>query len=82
MIKASAKGPDGRTILVIGLSFGNLDKFRAEPGDTFIKIDGRELGMSADVMIFSGKTEADCAGMIADLIEPQTTVTTSGRLKN
>lgn len=82
MIKASAKGPDGRTILVIGLSFGNLDKFREAPGDTFIKINGREMGMSSDVMIFSGATEADCAASIAEFIGPKTKVTTSDRLKN
>jgi hypothetical protein len=82
MIKASAKGRDGRAILVIGLSFGNLDKFRAEPGETYIKIDGREMGMSSDVMIFSGATEADCAETIKGFVGPKTKTTVSGRLKN
>jgi len=61
MIKAIAHGTDGRDILVIGLSFGNLSKFRAEPGDTYIRIDGAEMGLPMDVMIISGETEADMA---------------------
>lgn len=48
MMKATATGPDGRTIMVIGLSFANLDKFKALPGDTFIKIDGKEMGLPLD----------------------------------
>lgn len=82
MIRASFKGADGREMLVIGLSFGNLEKFRAEPGDTFIKIDGREMGMSSDVMIFSGETEAACAATIQEFIGPKTKTTVSDRLKN
>ena len=64
MLKAIADGPDGRKLLIIGLSFDNLDKFRAKPGDTFIKIDGREINLPIDVLIFSGATEADCAHFI------------------
>ena len=80
MIKATTAGPDGRTLLVIGLSFGNLDKFRAAPGDTFIRIDGREIGLPIDVMIFSGETEAHCAELVP--IGPGTKVNVSGRLKS
>jgi hypothetical protein len=82
MIKATAKGPDGRTILVIGLSFGNLDKFRAAPGDTYIRIDGREMGLPIDVMIFSGETEAHCAEVVGFAIGPDTSVHVSRRSKS
>lgn len=82
MIKASAKLKDGRDLLTVGLSFANLDKFRAAPGDTFIRIEGREMDLSFDVMIFSGATEADCAKSIEALIGPETKTTTSDRLKN
>lgn len=64
MIKATATGPDGRTILIIGLSFGNLDRFRAEPRDTFIKIDGGQMGLPIDVMICSGETEEQMAELL------------------
>jgi hypothetical protein len=83
VIKATATGPDGKTILMIGLSYGNLDKFRAAPGDTYIKILGSETGgLPLDVLIFSGKTEADCADMLQDMIGRDTKVFTSDRLKN
>jgi hypothetical protein len=69
MLKAIAHA-NGRKILVIGLSFGNLDKFRAEAGDTYIAIDGREMGMDLDVMIISGETEADIAETMKGGIGP------------
>jgi hypothetical protein len=71
MIKATAM-LEGRQILVIGLSFGNLDKFRREPGDTFIKIDGKAMDLPIDVLIFSGETEADMAHLMP--IGPDTKV--------
>lgn len=83
MITASLKGENGQQdLLIVGLSFGNLDKFRVAPGDTYIKIDGRELGLTSDVLLFSEATEADCAEMIKSLVGPITNTTVSDRLKN
>ena len=82
MIKATGKGPNGRDTLFIGLSFGNLDKFRAAPCDSYILIDGKELGMRHDVMIFSGETEAQMADMMAGGFGPDTKVHVSPRSKN
>ena len=82
MIKATMAQPDGRTLLTIGLSYGNLDKFRAEPGDTFIKIDGKEMDLPIDVLIFSGKTEADMQAMMAHTIGPDTIVHIDPKLKS
>ena len=82
MIKATMAQPDGRTLLTIGLSYGNLDKFRAEPGDTFIKIDGKAMGLPIDVLIFSGKTEADMQAMMARTIGPDTIVHIDPKLKS
>jgi hypothetical protein len=81
MNKAIASDGTGKKILVIGLSFGNLDKFRAEPGYTFIRIIGREVGLPVDVMIFSGETEAHCAEVLAGGIGPKTKVHVSDRAK-
>jgi hypothetical protein len=81
MIKAKGKFK-GRDTLFIGLSFGNLDKFRAEPLDTFITIDGKETGLPFDVMIFSGETEAAMADMMAESIGPDTKVHVSPKLKS
>ncbi len=63
MIKATTSRPGRPNMFVIGLSFGNLDKFRAEPGDTYIMIKGSEHGLPCDIMIMSGETEAHMAGM-------------------
>jgi hypothetical protein len=82
MIKATATDGTGRKILMIGLSFGNLDKFRAEPGDTFIRIRGQEVGLPVDVVIFSGETEAHLADLMALGFGPDTKVIVSSRSKN
>jgi hypothetical protein len=82
MIKATAKGSDGRTLLVLGLSFRNLEKFRAEPGDTFIKIDGKAMGLPIDVLLFSGETEAHMAETMRGSIGPDTIVHVDPKLKS
>lgn len=82
MIKATATLPDGRKLLVIGLSFGNLDKFRAEPGDTYIRIDGKEMKLPLDVLLFSGETEAHMQEAIAGAIGSDTVIHVSPRLKS
>lgn len=46
---------------MIGLSFGNLKKFRQHPRDTHIIIKGEEVGVPIDVVIFSGETEETMA---------------------
>lgn len=82
MIKATGRGLNGEKVLYLGLSYGNLDRFRAKPLDTFIRIDAKELGLSHDVLIFSGKTEADCVELLASGFGPGTEVTISPRSKN
>ena len=82
MMKASVTLNDGRSLLMIGLSFKNLDKFRAEPGDTFIRIDGKEMELPFDVVIFSGETEAHLAQLMAKSIGPDTKVVIDPRLKS
>lgn len=72
MIKAMATAPDGKRVFIIGLSFGNLDKFRAAPGDTYIRIRGEEVGLPVDVMIISGETEAHLAQTLR--IGPETEI--------
>lgn len=55
----------GKQTLFLGLSFGNLDKFRADPADTYIHVDGKEIGIDIDIVIFSGETEADLVRTLA-----------------
>lgn len=82
MMKATGKGSDGRDTLYIGLSFGNLDKFKAAPLDSFIQINGKEMGLSCDVVIFAGRTEADMVDMMAGGFGPETKVCVTTRLKS
>lgn len=82
MIKAAARGPDGRTLIMLGLSFGNLQKFKEMPGDTFIKIDGKDLGVPVDIVIFSGETEMAMMESMKDMIGPETKVHIDKRSKN
>ena len=82
MIKATGKGPNGRDTLFVGLSFGNLDKFRAAPLDSHIRIDGSQLGLAVDVLIFSGRTEAEMTELLAHGFGPDTKVNISDRSKN
>jgi hypothetical protein len=82
MIKAMATDGTGKKVLVLGLSFANLDKFRAEPGDTYIRIIGRELGLPIDIMLISGETEAHLAETLAGGIGPDTKVHVSRGSKN
>lgn len=81
MIKATGK-TNGKDTFYIGLSFGNLDKFRDQPLDTYILIDGKEHGLSHDIMIFSGKTEAEMAELISKGLTPGAKVHISSRLKS
>jgi hypothetical protein len=81
MLKATGKGPTGNDTLFIGLSFGNLDKFRAGPLDSYITIDGEEMGLPFDVMIFSGRTEGEMTEMVMHGFGPDTKVIISKRLK-
>jgi hypothetical protein len=81
MIKGVATDADGRQLLMIGLSFGNLDKFRELPGDTYIRIDGKEMDLPIDVMIFSGETEAHMHRLVAGAIGPDTKIHIDPKLK-
>jgi hypothetical protein len=73
MIKATGKYK-GHDTLFIGLSFGNLDRFRAQPMDTFITVDGKEMGLPFNVLIFSGESEALMAEMMTGGFSPDTKV--------
>jgi hypothetical protein len=82
MLKATGKTSDGKELLIIGLSFGNLRKFMSEPMDTFIRIDGKEVGLPMDVLIFSGETEAHMAKYMENSIGRDTIVHIDPKLKS
>lgn len=81
MIKATARVGD-RQLLIIGLSFGNLNKFHREPGDTFIHIDGKAMELPIDVLVFSGETEAHMQDKMSEVIGVNTKIHIDPKLKS
>jgi hypothetical protein len=67
---------------MLGLSFGNLKRFHQQPRDTFIKIDGKEMNLPIDVMIFSGETDTTLSQLMAEHIGPDTKVHIDPKLKS
>lgn len=74
MIKFTAGALNGRTLVGLGLSFGNLAKFRDYPMDTFIMVKGEEIGIQVDIMIFSGETEEDMKDKLSQFISSDTDI--------
>jgi len=84
MIKATATrfGADGtRKLLIIGLSYANLDKLRADGMDGFIRINGEEMGLPVDVLITAGETEAIMSEKLLGCSGPETKIHISDKLK-
>lgn len=66
-------------LVLLGLSHRNLDRLRnGEP----IKINGGDLGLKADIVIFAGKTEQTMHAELEDLIGPDTKVHIDPRLRS
>jgi hypothetical protein len=53
MIKMVAGAPE-KPVLMLGLSFNNLDEFKSKPNDTYIRIKGEEFVLPIDVILASG----------------------------
>ncbi len=82
MMKARIKGPDG-DIVLLGLSFANLDRLRADGMKGFINIKATDIGGAPfDIMITAAATEADMATMLAEFIGPDTKVHIDEKLKS
>jgi hypothetical protein len=60
MIKAKGE-MNGRQCILLGLSSGNLKRLKAGKP---IKVNGTEMGMDTDIVIFWGRTEKS---MVRDL---------------
>lgn len=81
MIKALCTARDGRDILLIGLSHANLDRLRQDGTKGCIKIDGKLMGLSVDLLITAADTEAHIVDALSDLIGPETKLHIDPRLK-
>ena len=81
MIRAAGM-QNGKPTVFLGLSFGNLARFREQPGDTYIKIPAEQLGMSHDIVIFSGRTEEEMSDHFFKNLTPDAKVTISDKFKS
>lgn len=82
MMKARIKGTKGEDLVLLGLSFANLDRLRADGLKGFIKISAADIGGAPfDIMITAAPTEADMAVMMAEFIGPHTKVHIDDKLK-
>jgi hypothetical protein len=62
----------------LGLSRGNIDRLVAgQP----IQVNGKEIGLTDDILIFFGETEDDLQAMIQPMIGPETVQHIDPRLK-
>lgn len=84
MIKATADGRDGRTVLMLGLSHANLDKLRADGMKGHIWVSGERMGVPINVMIFAGTDEREMAHVLTEsgLIDERTIVNIDPKLKS
>lgn len=81
MIKACMKLKDGGEIVVIGLSYANLDRLRTDGLDGFIKIE-RADGFPVEIVITAAETEHAMMDFFGRFIGPDTKVKIDERLKS
>jgi hypothetical protein len=81
VLKAKAKF-NGRDVLILGLSHGNLDRLRADGPNGFIRIDGASLGLPLDIHITAAETERHLLDFFASKIGPDTQVKIDESLKS
>ena len=74
MLQAKMNGKDGRDFLVLGLSEGNLKRLRE---GLPLHLQKEKTGVSADIVIFWGETEAQMYKDFKGFIGPETEVSIS-----
>jgi hypothetical protein len=67
MIKARGEGKDGRPVLILGLSHGNIG---ALVSGRPIKFDAKPYGFDGEILIFAGKDEKEMGDVIRS-IDPE-----------
>ena len=81
MMKVKATIGD-KPVVILGLSWANLDKLRLDDLDGAIKIDGKPLGLGADVWITAAPTEQQMMELFAAGVGPETVLHIDKRLKS
>lgn len=64
MIRAGFTTPDGRLVLLLGLSEENVRRMRA---GSPVHVDGKDMGVDAEIVIFGGRgDEQDLRAVLAE----------------
>lgn len=75
MVIASAGLPDGKTLLILGLSQVNRDRLDAgQPIDISREVHGLSIPANLKILIFAGETEAAMEETLHELIGPETVI--------
>lgn len=71
MIKATGQSAKGRQTMMIGITHENLQALRDNPG-SYSVIEGEQMGLSVDVLLYVGVNDDDCMKVIEHLLTPVT----------
>lgn len=72
MIRAKCDQTSGVPLLLLGLTFRDLDLMREAPGDDHIVIRGADLGLPMDLVIFAGQDDQALFKLVKGGISPDT----------
>lgn len=72
MIRAKCDQPSGVPLLVVGLTFKDLDMMRKAPGDDHITLRGATMGLPMDIIIFAGRDDRALFKFVEAGIGPDT----------
>jgi hypothetical protein len=72
MFKATAATPDGKILVILGLSHKNLDLLKE---GSPILVKGSDIGITEDILVFSEDTEETIMKKMKRYIGPNTKVT-------
>lgn len=74
---------DGRKVLLLGLSHGNLDRLRADGLTGYIKVAGEDVELGAiDILITAAATEQEMMRAFMDGVHAGTKLHIDPRLKS
>ena len=84
MVKMVGTQENGTQVVMLGLSWANLDRLRADGLKGFMNIRGVDIGVPVDIIITAAETEHEIADLLIreGFVGPDTKVNISDKLKS
>lgn len=82
MMKIKTHSKDGRPVVLLGFSHGNLDRLRADGLSGYIEIKAESLDIPFDILITAAETEQALLRAFEGGIGPNTKLRIDPRLKS